>query len=169
VQISKTPAFTTTVFNRTGVGQSHSFIPVSEHNLILKPFTRYLWRARSNTSAGLSAWSVVWEFTTGADSESSADNTHEGTQIPKEYKLYNNHPNPFNPSTNIKFDIPDDAEVNITVYDMLGREVNVLIDEFKQAGSYEVSFDASYLSSGMYFYKLTSAGFTDIKKMVLIK
>ncbi|NOS86065.1 MAG: hypothetical protein HOP31_13060, partial [Ignavibacteria bacterium] len=61
VQISKTPAFTTTVFNRTGVGQSHSFIPVSEHNLILKPFTRYFWRARSNTSAGLSAWSVVWE------------------------------------------------------------------------------------------------------------
>ncbi|NOS86068.1 MAG: T9SS type A sorting domain-containing protein, partial [Ignavibacteria bacterium] len=89
--------------------------------------------------------------------------------VPSEFKLYQNYPNPFNPETNIKFDIPGDAEVKIAVYDMLGREVQVIANEFKIAGSYEMSFDASHLSSGTYFYKLTAGSLTDIKKMVLIK
>ncbi|NOS84089.1 MAG: T9SS type A sorting domain-containing protein [Ignavibacteria bacterium] len=91
------------------------------------------------------------------------------TDIPTEYSLSQNYPNPFNPSTTIKFDIPNEANVKITVYDMLGKEVKVLADEFTQAGSYEVNFDASMLSSGTYFYKLTADSFNDIKKMVLVK
>ncbi len=90
-------------------------------------------------------------------------------EIPKMYFLSQNFPNPFNPGTNIKFDIPNDALVNITVYDMTGREVSVIVNESMAAGRYEVSFDASHLSSGMYFYKLTAGSYTDIKKMVLIK
>ncbi|MBL8015720.1 MAG: SBBP repeat-containing protein [Ignavibacteria bacterium] len=92
-----------------------------------------------------------------------------GNNIPAEFKLYQNYPNPFNPSTNIKFDIPNDAEVKIAVYDMLGREVKVLVNEYKHAGSYEVNFDASEIPSGTYFYKLSAGIFIEVKKMVLIK
>ncbi len=90
-------------------------------------------------------------------------------EVPAEFKLHQNYPNPFNPSTNIIFDIPKDSDVKIAVFDMLGREVQVLAIEFKQAGSYEVNFDASGMASGTYFYKLTAGSFTDVKKMILIK
>lgn len=89
--------------------------------------------------------------------------------IPSVFKLHQNYPNPFNPSTNIRFDISVDANVKIIIYDLLGRQVQVLTDEYRFAGSYEVRFDASALSSGMYFYRLRAGSFTDIKKMVLIK
>jgi subtilisin-like proprotein convertase family protein len=89
--------------------------------------------------------------------------------IPGEYKLYQNYPNPFNPETVIKFDMPKDADVKIIVFDMLGRKVTTLVNEFKQAGSYEINFDASGLSSGMYFYKIETGGFADTKKLLLIK
>lgn len=89
--------------------------------------------------------------------------------IPKSYALYQNYPNPFNPVTNIKFDIPKDEFVNITLFDLLGREVMNLTDGFKKAGSYEVKLDASNLSSGTYFYRINAGSFTDTKKMVLVK
>ena len=91
------------------------------------------------------------------------------SESPTRYLLSQNFPNPFNPSTNIRFDIPNDALVNITVYDITGREVMLLVDGYEAAGSYELNFDASGLSSGMYFYKFTAGSFTDIKKMVLLK
>jgi len=80
-----------------------------------------------------------------------------------------NYPNPFNPATNIKYQIPKSAHVELIVYDVLGAEVSVLINEFKNAGSYEINFDASGLASGLYFYKLETEGFTDTKKMLLVK
>ena len=95
--------------------------------------------------------------------------TQNSNEVPEAYTLHQNYPNPFNPSTNIKFDIPKDSDVKIAVYDMLGKEVKILVEEHKQAGSYELNFDASKLSSGMYFYKLTAGSFTGIKKMILIK
>lgn len=88
--------------------------------------------------------------------------------IPTYFKLHQNYPNPFNPVTNIKFDIPKDINVFIFIYDILGGEV-FSINEYKKAGSYEVKFDGSNLASGMYFYKLEADGFTDTKKMVLLK
>lgn len=101
---------------------------------------------------------------------------HGNNEIPWEFSLSQNYPNPFNPTTNIKFDIPKAGIVKIIVYDMLGREVRTLADEFKQAGSYEVNLDASQLSSGTYFCRIdvrqagSSTGeFSDIKKMVLVK
>ena len=90
-------------------------------------------------------------------------------QIPNKFNLYQNYPNPFNPSTNIKFDIPKDENVNITLFDVLGREVLTLINEYKKAGQYIVVFDGSNLSSGTYFYRIAAGGFVDTKKMVLIK
>ena len=89
--------------------------------------------------------------------------------IPNEYELSQNYPNPFNPVTKINFAIQKQGLVTLKVYDMLGREVAALINEFKQAGYYSLDFNASGLSSGIYFYKLQVNDFTDIKKMVLIK
>jgi subtilisin-like proprotein convertase family protein len=89
--------------------------------------------------------------------------------IPGKFILYQNYPNPFNPVTNIKFDIPKDEYVAITIFDMLGRETSNLINEFKKAGSYSVRFDGANLSSGTYFYRINAGSFVDTKKMVLIK
>ena len=85
------------------------------------------------------------------------------------YKLEQNYPNPFNPETNIQFDLPKEGLVTLKVYDILGREVKNLVNEFKQAGSYIVSFDGSELSSGIYFYRLEAGEFVQVKRMVLIK
>ncbi len=89
--------------------------------------------------------------------------------IPRNFNLYQNYPNPFNPATTIKFDIPKDEFVKITLFDILGREVMNLTDEFKKAGSYEVRLDASNLSSGTYFYRINAGNFSDTKKMILLK
>ena len=89
--------------------------------------------------------------------------------IPKTYSLSQNFPNPFNPTTLIKYGIPKQGLVKIVVYDVLGREVSTLINEVKQAGTYEINFNASNLSSGVYFYRITAGDFTDVKKMMLIK
>ncbi|MFC2134969.1 T9SS type A sorting domain-containing protein [Bacteroidota bacterium] len=88
---------------------------------------------------------------------------------PVSYELSQNYPNPFNPSTKIEFIIPDDEKVTVKVYDILGREVKTLLDEFKEAGHHEVEFNASSLASGTYIYRLNSGSFSQIKKMQLIK
>lgn len=89
--------------------------------------------------------------------------------VPMVYNLYQNYPNPFNPSTTIKFDLPKQDFVSIKMYDLLGREVNEILKENLSAGSYELTFDAGNLSSGVYFYRLKAGDFEDVKKMVLLK
>ncbi|MBK8382628.1 MAG: T9SS type A sorting domain-containing protein [Ignavibacteria bacterium] len=84
--------------------------------------------------------------------------------VPEDFNLYQNFPNPFNPSTSIKFDIPNSGNVSLKIYDQRGIEVNSLIEGFKNAGSYEVSFNASELPSGVYFYKLSTKKNTIAKK-----
>jgi hypothetical protein len=110
------------------------------------------------------------------DGSINYSNTIEvNVRIPVEFSLEQNFPNPFNPSTKIKFIIPQVAsgfslsKVSIKVYDMLGREAATLVDEFKPAGSYEVEFDAFGLSSGIYFYRIIADGFTSVKKMIITK
>ncbi|KAA0242219.1 MAG: T9SS type A sorting domain-containing protein [Ignavibacteriota bacterium] len=93
---------------------------------------------------------------------------------PKEFVLYQNYPNPFNPNTVIRFEIPgqarnDNVLVTLKIYDILGNEVATLVNEEKQAGVYEVEFDASSLASGMYLYKLQAGGFVQTKKMILLR
>ncbi|RPI15331.1 MAG: T9SS C-terminal target domain-containing protein [Ignavibacteriae bacterium] len=92
-----------------------------------------------------------------------------GSSIPSYFSLSQNYPNPFNPSTTIKFDIPKSSNVQIVVYDMLGREVDELLNEERKPGSYEVRWDGSRYSSGVYFYKIISDEFVETKKMILIK
>ncbi|HMQ68928.1 MAG TPA: T9SS type A sorting domain-containing protein [Ignavibacteria bacterium] len=93
--------------------------------------------------------------------------------IPADFSVSQNYPNPFNPSTRINFDIPVDGNVNITLFDISGKEVSTIVNEVKTAGYYTVSFDASSLPSGSYFYRINSTGsgisYTATKKMLLLK
>jgi len=89
--------------------------------------------------------------------------------LPSKFVLEQNYPNPFNPTTTVKYSIPNSGNVTLKVYDVLGNEVATLVNEERPAGVYEVEFDASRLSSGIYFYKLLSGVFISTKKMILIK
>ena len=91
------------------------------------------------------------------------------TEIPSKHMLRQNYPNPFNPMTNVKFSIVKAGDVKIVVYDVMGREVQTLVNERLGAGTYEVKFDGSMLTSGVYFYKMVTDGFTETKRMILIK
>lgn len=92
-----------------------------------------------------------------------------GTEIPAVFSLHQNYPNPFNPVTLINFDIPHQSKVTLRVYDILGREAVLLVNEVKPAGSYCVQFDASRLTSGIYFYKLDAGAFSEVRKMIVVK
>jgi hypothetical protein len=96
-------------------------------------------------------------------------NNNNNNNVPSSFKLEQNYPNPFNPVTNISYSIPKSSLVKLVVYDMLGREVAVLENTQKQAGSYTINFDASNLSSGVYLYKIEAGDFTSSKKMTLVK
>jgi len=85
------------------------------------------------------------------------------------YKLQQNYPNPFNPTTTIKYQIPELSFVILKVYDVLGNEIETLVNKEKAVGNYEVNFNAASLPSGVYFYRLQAGNFVDIKKMVLLK
>ena len=87
----------------------------------------------------------------------------------KEFQLYQNYPNPFNPGTRIQYATNSRQFVSLKVYDMLGNEVATLVDEYKSAGNYEVNFDASKLSSGIYYYQLKAGNFIETKKMIFLK
>ena len=91
------------------------------------------------------------------------------TAAPLTFDLAQNYPNPFNPSTNIKFSVPESGNVKLSVYNLVGEEVAVLVNGFSQAGFFEVTFDASNLSSGVYLYKLQSANSVQTMKMMLLK
>ncbi len=95
--------------------------------------------------------------------------TNNQNNTPENYTLLQNYPNPFNPSTKISFSLPKAGNVTLVVYDILGREVATIMNEFTTAGNHTINFNASNLSSGVYFYKIQAGDFTDTKKMMLIK
>lgn len=90
-------------------------------------------------------------------------------EVPENYLLGQNYPNPFNPTTNIKFSIPKSGNVTLKVFDILGKQVAELVNEYKSTGSYVVDFNAANLSSGIYFYRLETEGLIETKKMLLVK
>ena len=104
------------------------------------------------------------------------DGTSEYSQVieadvtaPAKFALAQNYPNPFNPATRIDFSLPSNGNVKLTVYNILGQQVAVLINGFMQSGSHSVDFNATDLNSGLYFYKLESNGVSLVKKMMLLK
>jgi hypothetical protein len=133
-------------------------------------------------NAGHNIWNAAyyeplflpWVFSQNKTNNSTGIDKGNFNTIPKEFILYQNYPNPFNPSTKIKYTIPSVGTslmkfVLLKVYDMLGKEVAVLVNEGKPVGSYNVDFDGSKLPSGIYFYKLQAGSFVETKKMILLK
>ena len=89
--------------------------------------------------------------------------------VPLEFELSQNYPNPFNPSTTIKYSLPVTSYVKLSVFNILGEEVQILMNETKDAGTYAINFNASQLNSGIYFYRLQAGDFIQVKKMTLLK
>ncbi len=135
----------------------------------LNAYTRYYWKVCGKNSIGSGQYSLVWNFRTQLTAVQQI-----GTEIPRNYGLYNNYPNPFNPVTKIKFDVPmsgntDTRSIQLIVYDVLSREVITFVNEQLKPGTYEVEFNGSNLPSGVYFYVLKTDSFIEAKKMVLLK
>jgi len=103
--------------------------------------------------------------------EGISNSRNEISSLPKDYNLSQNYPNPFNPVTTIKYEIPEISFVTLKVYDVLGNEVALLVNEEKSAGKYSIEFkvDNVELSSGIYFYQLRAGDFFETKKMVFLK
>ena len=138
--------------NLGGLGGSGAGMLVPDRGMLLSMQTSNLYKMKST-------YSVL----------TSINETQISSSVPSGYDLSQNYPNPFNPSTLIKYSLPTEGNVTLKVYDQLGREVSTLSEGFKTAGVYEATFDASKLSSGVYFYKLASSGFEMTKKMLLVK
>ena len=112
---------------------------------------------------------VIINIRTTFEDKIKTNSVGKNNILPLEYQLNQNYPNPFNSKTNIKYQIPNTGIVKIIIYDLLGREVKTLVNEYKQAGIYQVSFNAEGLASGIYFYKMTAGDFSETKKLILIK
>ena len=125
--------------------------------------TKTLSGAYNDTALDGSADAFILKFSSTVDIKKISN------EIPVKYSLHQNYPNPFNPTTNIRYDIPKSSFVKITVYNILGKELATLVNEKLSAGSYEVDWDATSYTSGVYFYKLITDNFVDVKKMLLIK
>ncbi len=111
----------------------------------------------------LNSWSLLITLDSPNDIEDEYDLS------PNDFILHQNYPNPFNPSTIISFHLPVNGDVTLKIYDILGREVATLVNEFKEAGRHDVTFDASGLASGIYFYRIQAGSFNQTKKMILLR
>ncbi len=162
--VSTDSLFNTTLLDTT-ITPSQFTIPAGR----LSGSQTYYWKCRGFNIGGFGPWSVTWRFSTlviGIEPISEI--------IPDKFMLYDNFPNPFNPVTNIKFDIPKHGigiyqNAELIIYDITGRIVSVLINENLRPGKYSVQWNAGNYSSGIYIYSLRAGNFSAVKKMVLIK
>jgi hypothetical protein len=123
----------------------------------------YQYRLRSVDAAYIGSITAVGEFSVGVVS-----NDEQSNNLPEEYSIKQNYPNPFNPATAIEYSMPEEGFVTMKVYNAIGKEVTTLVNEVKQPGNYKLTFDASLLPSGVYFYRIKAGNFFQ-KKMILMK
>ncbi|NUO81262.1 T9SS type A sorting domain-containing protein [candidate division KSB1 bacterium] len=164
VQVASDPNFSSLVVDTSDVFTTS--IDVVDR---LAERTLHFWRVNATNNFGTSDWSSTWFFTTGtvAVAERNED-------LPREFSLSQNYPNPFNPTTSIVYTLPQSAHVELKVFNALGHEVLVLVNEKKPAGSHALVVDASKLESGVYLYRLRaqsrlSGTFVATRKFVVMK
>jgi hypothetical protein len=158
LQVATDSLFATLVVNDSTLTSANR--PVSS----LLSNTKYYWRVNAKNGGGTSSYSSIFNFRTklGTGVEENKP------PVPTEFFMAQNFPNPFNPTTNINFGVPQNSSVKIAIYDMLGREVATLVNTNYTAGYYTVPFNASKLASGMYMYRMTSQSLTGDQKLVTI-
>ncbi len=147
----------TVILNETGILDTVFQVSGLQFN------TFHFWKVRANNSFGTSNWSTVWRFKTTITS------IDDELPFPTVYALDQNYPNPFNPVTNFRFRIPESGLTSIKIYNLLGQEVAVVLEEFMSPGNYDVQFDASGLASGIYIYRIRVNDYSASKKMILMK
>jgi len=157
IQISSSEDFADIVAEENGLGQN-AFTWNSA------PIGQYFWRVSASNEAGTSSWSEALNFNvvTTAINEISEN-------LPTEFSLEQNFPNPFNPSTSIQFSLPIQSNIELSIYSMLGQKVATVFSGAKPAGIHSISFDASELSSGVYLYQLRAGEFVQTRKFTLLK
>ncbi|HMB92856.1 MAG TPA: T9SS type A sorting domain-containing protein, partial [Rhodothermales bacterium] len=127
--------------------------------------TRHYWRVRATNDIGPGPWSEVRNFTVAVGTAVE----RVGEAIPTAYQLHANYPNPFNPTTTLRFDLPASSEVTLTIYDMLGREVETLVASTLAAGRYTFAWEATDRPSGLYLARLRAGRFVQTQRMMLLK
>lgn len=126
----------------------------------------YYWRVKALKTECGSEWSTIWNFTTEDPSGISAI---ESSGLPESFRLYQNSPNPFNPITSIMFSLPKRQKVMIDIFNILGDRIETVLNQELPAGTWSTSWDGAQYPSGIYFYRIKTEGFTETKKMVLLK
>jgi hypothetical protein len=159
LQVDTSKTFTTTAYDQLGLLGSSQLVQG------LKKSTPHYWRVNASNASGTSLWSTVWKFTTGVTTTVE----QVGNEIPTQYSLSLNYPNPFNPTTKIQFDIPKPGFAMLKVFSLLGREVSALVAENLPAGRYVANWNASEVPSGVYFYRLQVGDFVQVRKMLLVR
>jgi hypothetical protein len=165
LQVTTDPQFFTTVIDEISLTESQYQVQSG----VLSSGVQYYWRARARNAGGWSPWVSAWNFTTQSIEGNTTDLSLYSIEIPSEFNLHQNFPNPFNPVTKIRFDIASPTHVEIKVFDIIGREIKTLTDQLLQAGRYEFLFNASNLPSGVYFYRLETWDFVNVKRMIILK
>jgi len=131
--------------------------------------TTYYWRVRPENCENIRDWSSTWSFYFHCDAKVVIPPFAKNEQLPDNFTLYQNYPNPFNPTTTIYYALPEDANIKLVVYNTLGKEVITLRDGYETAGFKSVTFDATTLPSGIYYYRLITGRFSTTKAMMLVK
>jgi hypothetical protein len=154
------------VRNVTHTGGWQFWKPIPIENVYMEAGT-HIMRYEFDSATDKTGWLMSLNYTLVRKSVST--NLSEDDALPQQFNLEQNYPNPFNPSTQISFQLKQAQQIRLEVFNMLGQSVSVLLDKRQEAGNHTVTFDATNLNSGVYFYKMTTKDFSQTRKMLLLR
>ncbi|MEO8209823.1 MAG: T9SS type A sorting domain-containing protein [bacterium] len=140
---------------------SRSIVETSDNGFLITGLTTYLHTSEGDVN--------IYVIKTDSLGNAPVSIKNISSELPASFKLYQNYPNPFNPFTKIRFDLIESGNIRMDIYDIRGKKISNIFNERKNKGSYELNFDGSNLSSGVYYYKLTTQNYSSTKKMLLLK